>query len=360
VTVRFPRSVLLFFVAVPFIGLASQASGARILRTVGDELSDEFSSIDGVRELRDERVLVVDARDRAVRLVDFRSGRVVQRGRDGQGPGEYKAPIRIFAAPADSSVIFDGGQSRLLYADPGGTLGRTQTVIGVGTSGAAMTRFVPREGDALGRLYATASALRVTPQGETLADSVAVQRWDRIGTTLAPLAYVRLRSVADRGGALGGPSAIPFVVGDQWAIATDGRLAIVRWDRYRVELVAPDGRRIVGPLIPYEPVRVTPAIREEWRATQPGNVSEPPHWPPVLPPFLARAAVFAPSGHLWVRRTTPDGALPLYDVFDDSARRVFQLQLDRPGEVVGFGRAHAFVARRDADGLWYLRRVALP
>ena len=342
-----------------FSATAVQSQAVRALRTVGEELAFEFSSIAGVRELPDGRVLVVDARERGIRLADFR-GAVVPVGRDGAGPGEYRAPIGIFPAPGDSSIVFDGGQTRLLYADAAGRLGRIQSTAGVGASSGAITRFVPQHGDARGRLYATETAIRQLPQGVTLADSVVIQRWQRDGTALVPLAFIRVRSLEDRGGALGGPSAVPFVVGDQWAVAHDGRVAIVRWDTYRVELVGADGQRVVGPVIREEPVRVTPAIRDEWRRQQAPNAAEPPHWPEFLPPFPTRAAIFAPNGLLWVRRSVPAGALPLYDVFDASAQRIFQVQLDAPGDVVGFGRAHAFVARVDEDGLKYLRRVALP
>lgn len=338
----------------------SFAQTVQTLRTTGDELAFDFSSIDGVRELPDGRLLVVDARERGVRIVDFRAGTVAPVGRDGSGPGEYRAPIRIFPAPGDSSIIFDGGATRLLYADASGRLGRIQSSAGVGASSGIATRFVPRQGDALGRLYGAESGLRQTAEGIAQADSVAILRWDRTDAALRPLAFIRLRSLADRGGALGGPSAIPFVVGDQWAAALDGRVAIVRWDTYRVELVSPDGKRIVGPTVTVPPIRVTPAIRDGWRNAQPPGTAEPPRWPEFLPAFPVRAAQFAQDGLLWVLRHGPVGALPVYDVFDTAARRVGQVQLDAPGEIVGFGRAHAFIARTDEDGLRFLRRAALP
>ncbi len=342
------------------LATVAQPQGLRVLRPVGGELSTAFSSIDGVRELRDGRVLVVDERDRLVRLADFRNGTVEQRGRDGGGPGEYRAPIRIFAAPGDSSIIVDRDMSRLLFADSTGHLERTQSLRSVGALQGWITRFIPRHGDTLGRLYVMGNANRVTLQGELLADSVPILRWDRQGTRLTSLAFVRMRSAADRGGAFRGPSAIPFVVGDQWAVAADGRLAIVRWDSYRVDLVSADGTRIVGPVIHVSPLPVTPAIRAEWRAQLAPGDPEPVRWPEFVPPFQEDAAIFAPNGHLWVRRTGAAGSLPLYDVFDDAAHRVFQVQLDGPGEVVGFGRAHAFIVRTDEDGMRYLRRVALP
>ena len=349
--------VALASIALPSLSSAQQV---RTLRPSATELDVEFSSIDGIRELRDGRVLIVVARDRVVQLADFVSNTVEQVGRTGSGPGEYRAPIGVFGAPGDSSIVFDGGQSRLLFVDPEGRLGQSQVVTGVGASSGMISRFVPRQGDARGHLFATESAIRITAQGESLADSVPINRWERHGTAVRPVGYVRVRSLEDRGGALGGPSAIPFVVGDQWAVALDGRVAIVRWDTYRVELVDPNGRRTTGPPVAVEPIRVTPAIRAEWRAQQPSTVPEPARWPEYLPPFPPLPARFAPSGALWVRRHVPAGALPLYDVFDEAARRVYQVRLDAPGEVVGFGRNHVFIARTDEDGLRYLRRAEIP
>lgn len=357
---RYIYWVFALVLALPW-GVAAQSPPVVVLRVVGNELQHEFSDISGVRELPDGRVLVLDTRDRVLQLADFTKDLATQVGRHGSGPGEYRAPVGLFAAPGDSTIIFDGGQTRVLYADASARLGPSVSTAHLGASTSGMvTRFVPQNGDALGRLYALESPLRVLPEGLAIADSAAIHRWARTGSDLLPIAYIRFRSLSDRGGAIGGPSAIPFVVGDQWAVAGDGRVAIVRYDTYRVEYVETDGRRTVGPSISYVPVRVTNAIKDEWRRQKPANIPEPPRWPEHMPPFLSGAALFAPDGMLWILRTGPAGSAPTYDVIDRVGRPVRQIRLDGPGRIVGFGRDHVYASRIDDDGLHYLRRLGKP
>jgi hypothetical protein len=69
--------------------LRAQAAPTRVLTKAEAEYAESFTSIDGVREMRDGRVLVVDSREMIVRLVYLRTGRVERVGRSGRGPGEY-------------------------------------------------------------------------------------------------------------------------------------------------------------------------------------------------------------------------------------------------------------------------------
>jgi hypothetical protein len=357
------RSVLPLVLASMLASDASaQSRSVGVLRLSFDtaRVAHEFSSIDGIRELPDGRVLVVDSRDRAVLVADFRTSRVRQVGRSGNGPGEYRAPLSIFAGPGDSSMVFDGGQSALLYIDGSGVFGRQESTASLSASGGGtMSRFIPRAVDSTAALYHTETAFRATPQGIGLADSVAIRRWTRSGPSSAPIAYVRVRSASDRGGAVGSGGTIPFVVGDQWAVSGDGRIAILRWDEYRVDFVLPDGTRSRGPVLPYERVPVTAEERAEWRRQRPA-AAEPPRWPDFLPPFLTRSAFFASDGLLWVARTVAAGAPASFDIIDQRGQRVRQVRLEAPGRLLGFGRSYAYVAQTDEDGLETLRRVRVP
>lgn len=93
-------------------------------------------------------------------------------------------------------------------------------------------------------------------------------------------------------------------------VEDDGTVGIVRPDPYRVRLELPNGTRQLGPRVPYEPVPVTEAHKEEWRRWQAEPrptvggvrgqagthvrisvwpVREPAAWPEGLPPYLDAA-----------------------------------------------------------------------
>lgn len=365
-----PRWFLLFLVAAP---LGAQRVPVVTLERADAELDEPFSQIDGVRELRDGRVIVLDSRERVLGLVDLARGTAAQIGRHGSGPGEYRAPLRLFALGGDSSAVFDGGNSRVMVILPDGRPG-TATPVVIKSSQMARAsvteRYVPEASDTLGRLYRRSGMLLFTPEGPRRADSAAIERWDRARDRHENVAFLRMRFVAS--GRWNGPReleamgpSMPFTNGDVYAVAADGRVAIVRHDDYRVEFVLPSGERVVGPRLPWEPVPVSEGHKLEWRVEQErrgasGDEKPQTAWPERLPPFLANAASFAPDGMLWVKRTTVAGAPPRYDVIDPAGRLVRQVVLPLRSRVVGFGKASVYVSRYDQDDLQYLQRYALP
>jgi hypothetical protein len=69
----------------------------------------------------------------------------------------------------------------------------------------------------------------------------------------------------------------------------------------------------------------------------------------------------APNGELWVQRSQPAEAAPLYDVFDGQGRLVRQVRLQKDTRLVGFGATSVYVARTDTgDDLQYLQRFRRP
>jgi hypothetical protein len=356
---------ILFVVALPVASPAQQV----VTLTQPAEFAEPFSVIAGVRELRDGRVIVVDQKDRHVKLIDFSRQQASMVGRNGEGPGEYRAPLSVFALPGDTSIVFDGGQSRLLVILPDGRPGPVISAAMLGTSGNGMiTRFVPTRSDSLGRLYATGTSILMTPQGPQQADSVAIVRWTRGANDTEVIGYLRNRSFRDRGGDVDAQrallmSVVPFIVGDQWAVSADGRVALLRYDNYRVDFVEPTGRRVSGSPISFVPVRVSEAHKAQWRSQEEARLAgsgttyrEPPRWPDYFPPFLVRPALFAPDGVLWVLRTGQANAAPTYDLIDHSGRLARRISLAHRSRVIGFSKEWIYVVRRDPDDVEYLQR----
>lgn len=345
--------------------------------------SEPFSGITGLREMPDGRVMVADRIEAAVRLLDLQAGTAREIGREGQGPDEYRMPGRLFPLPGDSTLLVDFGNRRLTVIDPAGRLVRSAPMAG---SGGAMIR--AQATDAAGRVYFDQFGMVQVETGPTgqhvvLPDTVPLLRWDPATDALDTLAFLRgpkLRTAFDPMKGPGGlAAATAFAPRDAWAVAPDGRVAIVRAADYHVDWIGSDGRSRAGPTIPYEPVKVTRADEEAWadqlaanavvsiQRTENGrrqgrtmNVPRPDigsiDFPDNKPPFPPGAASVTPEGELWIERSVPHDASPTFDIFDATGHRVREVRLPKGRDVVGFGRGTLYAVRTDESGLQWLER----
>ena len=297
------------------------------------EFSEPFTALAGARELKDGRVVTVDPRDKTVQLIDLKSQSALKVGREGSGPGEYGLPVTVLGLPGDSSAVPDPLNSRLLVVLPDGKPGGFIMPSTAGSGGGIRMGALPRKSDARGNLYWSTPGVTIPPGGgpPKISDSAAVIRWNisaKKTDTLALLALPKGSSQVSGGAGrvnvqIGGGN--PFTPRDEWAVAPDGRVAVLRAGDYHVEWISPNGQKSVGAPIRYDRLKVTEAHKAEWRESRkntlgimmrnengrmsaqavPGGgagAPEPTDWPEYLPPFLGDPALVAPNGQLWVRR----------------------------------------------------------
>lgn len=337
-----------------------------------------FSSIAGLRELPDGRVVVSDRLEIALRIVDLNAGTAEGIGHEGNGPGEYRMPGDLFPLPGDSTLLVDFGNMRLTAIAPDGTLDGS-----LGMMHPDGFLLFPRGTDAKGRLYFDRSNVMSMQPGESLPDSFAVVAFDR-GTggidTIAMLPRPEVAQVTSGGGgfAFSGSGVLPFQTVNDWGVARDGRVALAWGEDYRLEWRSRDGASVVGPAAAYEPVKVTQADKEAWAdrmssgsvmAISTGgeggrsrtiNMPRPDidalDWPEVKAPFGRNAVSVTPEGEAWVRRYVAAGDPETYDVFDAAARRVRQVVLPADRRLVGFGEGTLYAVYVDGDDLQWLER----
>ena len=364
------RPVEGFAPALCLLLLASPLKGQELAVTHlarPDRISQEgFTKLVGVKELRDGRVILVDEMERSVLILDAELMEGRRLGREGAGPGEYIVPSRLFSLAGDSSAVYDAPNRRLLVLTPNGEPGGVLHFFpGLGSL---------KESDARGRLYSS------TSRGTVL------QRWDPPSHVLDTVATLPPPH-DDVQRTLGGVSLSrpedqnPFPPEVEWAVAADGRIAIIQPDPYLVEILGAEGTRLAGPELPVERIEVSEAHKEQWRERMSRPTTgvriplggrqrpsyettvlppiEPKRWPRYLPPFLRDAATFAPDGHLWVQRTTTADAPPTFDVFDKAGRRVQQVTLPLGRRLLGFGDGSVYAVMSDEVGLEYLERYRL-
>jgi hypothetical protein len=406
---------------VPAWSTGAQSVPVRTFTKPSAEYAEPYTAVRGVRELADGRVVVTDPRDKVVQLVDLKTGRATTIGREGSGPNEYQMPSGAFALPGDSTLIADPLNSRFLVLGPRGAPAGTWTpaaapagggdgpasqsvparppaggggpIMMTMGGGGPMAMLQTRATDAQGRIYTTGSAIAMSPEGPKAADSLPILRMSRATNRTDTVAWLHVPKGNTTVGGSGGNMNIrigggPFAPNDGWAVLSDGRVAVVRYSDYHVEVYPAAGRAAParGAPVRVTPVRVTEAEKQAWRDGRgraggmaitmtrtdgPGGSSqrastvappteEPTEWPAVMPPFEAGRVFATPSGHVWVgRHQSASDKAPRYDVFDATGKLTGQVVFPAATRVVGFGKGTVYTVRIDEDDLQYLQRWAL-
>ena len=375
-------SLLLALSTLPS-GLPSQEVPTTKLGRARTTFDEPFSRISAVREEPDGRVLVLDNLENRLDRVDLRTSTAAPVGRQGNGPGEYLLPLYLLALAGDTTLAIDMyGRGRALLMVARGATDRRITAKG-SASNAPLFNRPDVQADARGSLY---ELVRLSSPADREGGYSAIQRFNRttgrrdtigrvsqrVRSPLIKPASATPSSGVER--SMGGPPP-PYSSLDQWAVAPDGRVAMVTVDPYRVRLIEPGGRVVDGPVSPYRAVPMSADLKAAWRWQQEQPVSTllygrdgsvtagrqripykvPLAWPPVLPPFLPEALRFAPDGTLWIERAGLSDAGKQFDVIDVRGQLVRRVAFPVGVRLLGFGRNAVYTVRRDADDLEYLQ-----
>jgi hypothetical protein len=369
-------------VAAAALTAAAAPAGAQPIRltTPNATLAEEFSSIRGVRELADGRLLVSDYLDERVVLVDLDRGTVTARVTRGSGPHEARLPTRLIPVPGDSTLLVDLGNNRLLLLDGSGRAVRT---IPAERSGVMGVRGV----DASGALYFAVPGWAEGPN-QLPDDSVRIVRWNpRAGApeALAVIQGDRMRSDIRSPARTPRIPQVGYASQDGWVVTDAGVLRIVRAAGYRVESRARGAVSLIGPSYAYPTRPVSAADRrafvERFMATTPTSGKGPDggmgftpkagaaelaalvrgtQFAERHPMFSAGDVLPAPGGRLWVGRPAEDGKPVLYDLFDDAGRRVNSVELPAGRRVMSVGARGLYVVAESELGVQRLERYPLP
>ncbi len=374
------------------LAAASQLQAqARVLAKASARLNHQFSTISGLREMPDGRILVADGIDDVVLRIDLASQKIDTIGRSGRGPGEYKSPDALFPLPGGATLLVDLGNARLAVVDGSGRFKETFPIAQGQPGGrpGAMPLIFPRGTDGQGRIYFQPVG------GDPKADSGTVVRWDRAGARFDTVAKVKLpamvvKSSGSANNQRQSQRQKPYPIQDSWTVAPDGRVALLRAPLYRVDWVAPAGTRTVGKPIPGSPVPVRDAEKKEYLAEAAANglsvsvqnvngqvsmafsrgrqgrdddADEPDlsgqEWPAAKPDATGLSLV-APDGHLWVERSVPAGAPRTYDLIGKSGEVTGRVTLPTARRLLAVGSRGVYVRHIDGDGINYLERYDLP
>ena len=101
------------------------------LGTVAEDGPEQFFRVSAARRLSTGDLAVLDG-SREVRVFASDGSFLRSFGGEGDGPGEYRGPGRMYLLPADSIAIWDTRTRRLTVLDYDGTVGRTVSPQGIG------------------------------------------------------------------------------------------------------------------------------------------------------------------------------------------------------------------------------------
>jgi hypothetical protein len=180
----------------------------------------------------------------------------------------------------------------------------------------------------------------------------------------------------------------PMATGDEWAMLTDGSIAIVRWQDYHVDWIDPDGTKRSGPKMLFDWRKATDDEKKfkvdsmtKWidsmikidmaRPMPPNmpNMVRPPQptfsfvpldqMPTYHPPIRPGSVRADRDNNLWILPTTSSDAKNglLYDVVNRKGELYQRVQLPAGAVIAGFGKGGLIYLLQPAGDKWSLSRA---
>jgi hypothetical protein len=373
-------AVVVAVVAVAEVGPA-QSPAARPLAAPNAEFAEPLSGPLRIVELADGRLLVHDTKEKRLATANFATGELADVSREGSGPTEFRSAISLLRAPGDSIWLYDLVLSRVLVLTPDARPVRVQLFANAGDPMAMMNRPMVRDHDRSGRTYGEIRAMSFSQGRMSFSDSVLLVR--STGTTADTLAtmpnHVRAPSFDGQSIKMRVPGFPPT---DAWGVFPDGRVMVVRGERYVPELYFPDGTHRTAAALPFPRVAVTAADRTKLmddtrKGMEEGlnlgrqmsggapmprfELLEPEQWQTQKPPLAGTVILVDSRNRAWVpvlRRGNDPGER--FDLLDADGKLLETIVLPKDVTLIGFGRGVVYTQRKDDDELLWLQRHALP
>ena len=269
-----------------------------------------------------DRIYVIDSQVPVVRVYDMDGLHLLDIGREGDGPGEFRRPEALTVHPADGRLfVRDGGSGRINIYSP---------------DGEPLERWMVRTGWNFGTpMTITTDGVLFTPA--LLNVGVAVEDWEiglvgygpegASGDTIAQPHYDfrEWRIIARSEGNGTSVNMVPFSPQIHWAVGGNGTSASGVSEDYRIDVQRTDGSRMTI-IWDYEPVGVQRAEADWWERAETANMrgmQEGWAWNgPGIPATKPAYDRLQPdlNGRIWVRRVGPGIKLPgcAEDPFEDS------------------------------------------
>jgi hypothetical protein len=368
-------------------GMPTGAGGSGMAATLEleTEYPEPFSYLSGVRELPDGRLMAADPLSQVLLRVDMDAGTADTLGGVGGGPQEYRQPDQVFPLPGDSTLLVDLGKTYLTVIGPDGAFHGGMSMA-LSAEGGPPSILIPEAVDGAGRIYRRG----MVGFGQGPADSSTVTRYDRSTGTSERVATLWQTEPTPSGSGGAVRMSRPLMVpNDDYAVGTDGRVAVVRANGYFVEWHMPGGEVVAGPETPFEVLPISHADKEAYlEASRGGGLEvmmmrggsgdtrmqmrrggfggggreepsvEDQEWGETFPPFQDRRSLVSPVNDVWALRWLPADRPPMMDVFGPDGILKGSVIIPADSRLIGFGQdgSVAYFVRSDEVDLQWLGR----
>ena len=255
---------------------AQQAVPVRELAPVDAKTTKHFGNIFGVRQLAGGKVLVNDGVRRQLVMLDANLSNPtvvidsVTEGGNSYGP--RAAPLIPYLA--DSSLFVDGSSLSLLVIDPNGKVahvmsapkpGDLRFLAGSASGVDAQGNLVYRGMMAITRnMVGGPPAPGAAPTTIQPPDSAPIVRANFDTRTVDTIGRVKIQAGSrvtmqqDGDGKMVAKMTVnPLPTIDEWAVLSNGSIALVRGHDYHIDWIHPDGRKVSSAKLPFDWKRLT-------------------------------------------------------------------------------------------------------
>lgn len=306
-----------------------------------------FTDIASAVRLRSGDVVVADPGGRELVLVTGAGARRRVIGREGDGPGEYRAPQMVFGIAGDSVALFDSRSLRVSVYDATGAFARSVSAGGMGGAVA------PLVGDGRHRLaFRSFGMERPTTTSTIFTFSVRSGGFETVARIAGP------RVVQDGGGKGIGQRSLrflPYAEVDGFVPLPNGGHLIARAQTNTVEWYDRRGTMLGSARFPGTRVAVTDSMRRLAGSPQLQQLL-----PASLPAFDDFGMVRSDAGRVWIRASQMRGGASTWYGFAPGESVPRAISLPRGSRLVGASEPFLLVAVRDEDGLQRLEAYRIP
>jgi len=376
----------------------AQQPPVRLIAAPDARTTVKLADVASVRALPGGKLLVNDTRRRLLLLVEPTLDRasVVLDSAAGATDGYGPRAGGLIPFRADSSLFIDPVGLSMYVITPAGKVGRVASIPRSQDAGSLASTANGLPGlDVAGRLVYRGS---INPQramngGMTVGqtpDSLEVVRLNMSSRKLDTAGFVKTAKVKitvtqTDGGMNVAAEMNPVQMVDDWAVLSDGSIALVRGIDYHVDFLGATGL-VAGPKVPFEwkaltdedKVALIDSVKRTMTTPQgaPNAAAAAGHTgmtmgpgghtlsavtlvpaaelPDFMPAFNAGAARGDADGNLWIRTTARrTGAIggPIYDVLDRTGKLIDRIQVPAGRSIVGFAPSGVvYLVGRDPSG----------
>jgi hypothetical protein len=417
-------STALSVVASPLF--AQSLPPIRQLGPVTAVAKEPLGAVSSIRHLPDGRVLVNDILGRRVVMFDssLATVTVIADTTSATANAYGPQPGGLIAYRGDSTLFVDPASLSMLLIDPNGKIVRVMSAPRANDVGFLVGGPFGNPGfDAKGRLvyrapsrFAAMRAQRTSsgnrlPEFPTPPDSAALVRFDLATRKVDTVTFFKTPKFnlnvtrSSEGGVRVTSTTNPLPQGDDWALLSDGTIALVRTKDYHVDWLDPEGTMTASPKIPFQWERLTDEAKvafidsakvaiEKARASgqfgrdgaqqvmmrpavegaaagarragsagdaprsgsapggplPPLTMISPSELPDYKPAFLPGSTRADAEGNLWIRTSQNVNGIPVYNVINRKGELIDRVQLPQNRVLAGFGPGGVvYLAVRDGS-----------